>query len=496
MRVLVALAALSMTAIAWGGMRVRLIDALDGLRAQGAPIVYSTALAPADLYIEVDAITLEAVRGALPTVGLKLDERDGNWLLVRGPTIASQAQHSDAVGEEQSRDASRIETIIVTGTRHRFAAIGPEPANVLSSEELDRLPALGGDSLRSANLLPGMSSMGVSVSPKIRGGLEDEVLVLLDGVEIIDPYHFANYQNLFSAIDPRVIDDVDVYSGGFPARYGNRMSGVMEIDSLEQRDKPTAEVGLSMYSAFANARNANPDSDTTWLASARYGASDLLIQRLGLQSGQPYFSDALFRVGHSFDPDAKLYFGGLVVDEDVSLNDAGQRAKWKTNGTYLWSRFDARLDDRFTSSTVVSYVSSRNQIRDSSAPSQEVAAGTLYDSRDTERVRTAQRFCHCDRASPSGVRRAGGLDPNQLRFQSADRSRPRLAYCSTARPYLRTTSTPRSMVWPADSTGRAISRSAPTCRFSPAYAGTIRRRKATRRRFHPDSGSNGYRPTI
>jgi len=388
-RLLLALLALSVNTSVSAGVRVRLDDALDQLRAQGTSIVYSTALAPADLYIEIDAMTFDAVRNTLPTVGLKLDERDGHWLLVKGPKIAAPTPPIVAVDDELSGDPSRIETIIVTGTRHRFATIGAESANVLSSEQLDRVPALGGDSLRSVNLLPGMSSMGVSVRPRIRGGLEDELLVLLDGVEILDPYHFANYQNLFSAIDGRTIDDVDVYSGGFPARYGNRMSGVMEIDTLAQRDKPTAEVGVSMYSAFANARNPDPDSDTGWLASARYGTSDQLMERLGLQSGRPYFSDALFRVGHAFDPDAKLYFGGLVLSEDISLTSDEQRATWKTDSTYLWSRFDGRIDDRITSSTTVSYMSSRNQIEDASPSSEDVAAGFLNDSRDT--MRTAVR---------------------------------------------------------------------------------------------------------
>jgi outer membrane receptor for ferrienterochelin and colicin len=388
---LLALLGLSVATLAWAGMHVRLDHALDQLRAQGISIIYSTALAPADLYIDVDALTLDAVRTTLPTVGLKLDERDGHWLLVKGPTVAAAAG-SEAIDAAQPGDASRIETIIVTGTRHRFATIGTESANVLSSEELDRVPALGGDSLRSVNLLPGMSSMGVSVRPRIRGGLDDELLVLLDGVEILDPYHFANYQNLFSAIDGRVIDRLDVYSGGFPARYGNRMSGVMEIDTLAQRDKPTAEVGVSLYSAFANARNPDRDSDTSWLASARYGKSDQLMERLGLKSGRPYFSDAMGRVGHAFNSDTALYFGGLALSEDISLNNDEQRATWKTNSTYLWSRFDGRIDDRITSSTTVSYMSSRNQIEDTSPASEELAAGFLDDSRDTTRTALRSDF--------------------------------------------------------------------------------------------------------
>ena len=391
LRALVVLAGLSATTLAWAGMRVQLADALDRLREQGVSIVYSSALAPADVYIDIDAVTLAAVRDALPTVGLRFEQRAGNWLLVRGPTVAAVTHPIDAA-DEKPADASRIETIIVTGTRHRFAAIGAESASVLSSEELDRVPALGGDSIRSANLLPGMSSMGISVKPRIRGGLEDEQLVLLDGVEIVDPYHFANYQNLFSAIDGRVIDDVDVYSGGFPSRYGGRMSGVIEIDTLAQREKPAAELGLSMYSAFANARST-ADGDTTWLASARYGASDQLLQRLGLQSGRPYFSDAMVRVGHAFDADAKLYFGGFATDEDISLNDDQQRANWGSNNSYLWSRFDGRIDDRVTSSTVVSYMSSRNEMHDTSPVSDAATvAGFLNDSRDTVRVALRSGF--------------------------------------------------------------------------------------------------------
>ena len=389
---LVALVSVSIATLAWAGMRVQVADALDRLRGQGVSIVYSSALAPADVYIDVDSMTLSAVRDALPTVGLRLDQRDGNWLLVKGPTVAAAAHPADAT-DEKPADGSRIETIIVTGTRHRFAAIGADSATLLPSEELDRVPALGGDSIRSVNLLPGMSSMGVSVKPRIRGGLEDEQLVLLDGVEILDPYHFANYQNLFSAIDGRVIDGVDVYSGGFPSRYGGRMSGVMEIDTLAQRERPAAELGLSMYSAFANARSTEPDADTTWLASARYGASDQLLQRLGLQSGRPYFSDAMARVGHTFNADAKLYFGGFATDEDISLNDDAQRATWKSNSSYLWSRFDGVIDDRVNSSTVLSYMSSRNEMHGTSPASESATvAGFLDDSRDTERVALRSSF--------------------------------------------------------------------------------------------------------
>ena len=361
--------------------------ALEHLRAAGMPIIYSSALVPPNLYVDIDSITLEGVRDVLPTVGLALESRSGTWLIVEGPT-----HRKTPTLVEVPTDASRIETVIVTGTRHRFESNSDADVNVLSSEELDRVPTLGGDSLRAANLLPGMSSMGVSVRPRVRGGLDDELLVLLDGVEILDPYHFANYQNLFSAIDGRTIDDVDMYSGGYPARYGNRMSGVMEINTLSQRDKPVAEVGVSMFGAFANARS-DPDSgnDTTWLASARYGQPDVLLERLGLEVGRPTFADALVRVGHEFDSNTRLYAGGLHFSEDLEVSSNEQQGAWKNDSDYLWTRFDTLIDDSVTSSTSISYVSARREARDTSPTTQD-ASGFLNDSRDTERVALRSDF--------------------------------------------------------------------------------------------------------
>ena len=50
--------------------------------------------------------------------------------------------------------------------------------------------------------------------------------VLLDGVELIEPFHLRDFQGVFSAIDPRVVSGVQVYSGGFPATYGDALSGL------------------------------------------------------------------------------------------------------------------------------------------------------------------------------------------------------------------------------------------------------------------------------
>ena len=407
-RLAIGLGSIVLGASGWASSRLPLASVLEQLRARGVPIAYSSALVPADLEIDVDAstldaVTLDAVRDALPAVGLALERRGDLWLVVAGAHRPNAAP--DRAGSFEPAVVA-TETIIVTGSRHRLAS-GAEPAT-LGADDLDLTPSLGGDALRAVNLLPGMSTMGVSVLPRVRGGLDDETLTLLDGVELLDPSHFFAYHDLFSSVDSHTVDDVDVYSGGFPARYGNRMSGVVAIDTLEQRDKPAAEIGLSLYSIFADARS-DPASDTDWLVAARHSESDLLIDRLDLEAGRPDFTDATLRVGHAFSPEAKVTLGSFLVLDDLALNDGNEDATSKTDSRYLWSRFDGRFGP-LGNATIASLVTSRREKDQSSPPSEDVV-GRLHDTRDTTRVALRSDFSY----TSGQIRQEFGLETDWSR---------------------------------------------------------------------------------
>ena len=55
------------------------------------------------------------------------------------------------------------------------------------------------------------------------------MLVRYDGITLLDPFHLKNFQSLISAIDPAGIERIEVFSGGFPVRYGTRSGGVIDI---------------------------------------------------------------------------------------------------------------------------------------------------------------------------------------------------------------------------------------------------------------------------
>src|SRR5262245_10667447 len=287
------------TYVAMAATELTLVDALKSLHEQGYQIVYSNDLVRSSMRINVAAVDFENVQAALPGVGLKMIASDGVWLIVRDPSAAPSLQKPVRVAQPDA-DASGVETLIVTGSRHVVpSGLGGEAGTTVTSAEMNATPALGGDVMRVTNRLPCISIVGISAKPQIRGGVNDETLILMDGVELLDPFHLADFQSIFSSVDDRTVDTIDVYTGGFPARYGNRMSGVMAISTLAPDAPPRTELGLSLFSAFANTRGNNAAGDTSWLGSIRRGNLELLVDWIDKSDGSPKYDDAYARVRKS-----------------------------------------------------------------------------------------------------------------------------------------------------------------------------------------------------
>ncbi len=336
---------------------VQLAEALLKLQAQGHRIVFSSELVPTQLTVDLDEVTLAEVRQAVPRVGLALVRWNSYWLITRAPATGRPTdERAQALPPPEL-----IETIIVTGTRHRFPQrVAADSATTLLSEELSVVPTLAGDAMRVTNRLPGVSSVGVSARPRVRGGLQDELLVMVDGVELLDPYHLADFQSIFSTIDDRTVDAIDVYTGGFPARYGNRMSGVIEVSTLKQADKPGSEVGLSVFSLFANTRGSIGE-DTDYLLSGRRGNLDLVVDVVDKKAGSPRYHDAYGRVGHRLSDTAEVFAGLFYTKDDVVFKDDEERSESKVDSWYAWARVDLEPTPTLTSSTVFTYTDSERQ---------------------------------------------------------------------------------------------------------------------------------------
>jgi hypothetical protein len=94
--------------------------------------------------------------------------------------------------------------------------------------DLKTLPSFGEvDIFRSLQLLPGISGTNESSSGLyVRGGTPDQNLVLLDGMTVYNVDHFFGF---FSAFNADAIKDIQMYKGGYPAKYGGRISSVVDL---------------------------------------------------------------------------------------------------------------------------------------------------------------------------------------------------------------------------------------------------------------------------
>lgn len=120
-------------------------------------------------------------------------------------------------------------------------------------KDLPRLPAIGGepDILQYLQIMPGVVSSGDQGGQLyIRGGSPVMNKVLLDGVTIYNPFHSIG---LFSVFDADMTKTVNVYTGGFNAQYGGRISAVMDIQTKDgDKKSPHGKVSLSPFAAKAS----------------------------------------------------------------------------------------------------------------------------------------------------------------------------------------------------------------------------------------------------
>ncbi len=424
---------------------IALIDALTILRTQGYEIFYSNDLVTPSQRISIGVVDFDSVEKALPALGLRFTRSGDSWLVESAPAAASsltvrivsasgepidkieyqtpgdhKAHVATASGDRfelklPSRSAAavtihahdhhsqtisvpaaandvvvlqpltRIENVIVTGSRHVLpSGIGQNSAITLSAEELDTTPTLAGDAMRTTNTLPGMASVGISAKPLVRGGVDDETLTLLDGVELFDPYHLEDFQSFFSSIDSALVSEINVYTGGFPARYGNRMSGVVDVSTHQTDIVPRTELGVSVLATFANTRGVSDDKTTDWLASARRGNLELLADWLDPHWGSPKFDDAYVRVGHRFSDQVKAYAGFIASRDNISITDDEEVAGSDIDTTYWFTRFDVNHSDSLRSSTLLTYATSdRDKTEENIEP--DVSVGFLRYSQETRK---------------------------------------------------------------------------------------------------------------
>lgn len=229
-------------------------------------------------------------------------------------------------------DVISLKEIVVTPSQFTIMGEVPPSRQTLTHDDI-QIMAWGEDTYRAIARLPGISSSDFSAKFTVRGGEHDQVLVLLDGMELYEPFHLKDIEGgALSIVDVEGIEGIDLLTGGFTAEYGDRMSGVFNMKSKRApQGYRRTSLGLSLMNARAMYEGTFKNNRGSWLLSARRGYLDIVLDLMGEdESPSPKYYDLLGRMEYSLNDkhtlSANLLQAGdklSFTEDDDDVNDTG-----------------------------------------------------------------------------------------------------------------------------------------------------------------------------
>ena len=256
----------------------------------------------------------------------------------------------NALAEEEDVPV-QLEKIVVTPSR--FTIYDGTSARIsLSKEAIERFPLIDNDVMRAGHVFPGVVSSDYSTRFSVRGGEKDDISVRLDGMELYNPYHLQDFGGAVSLIGLELVQNTELLIGGFPAEYGEKMSGVFDITTrTPNTEKFAANFGVDLINATA-ALEGPLSEKGSWLLSARRGYIDLILMLMEIDENyKPQYADIYSKVTYQVTPTDTITLNGLygwdknrirVDDVDNNLDSQYDNStawvKWRrTFGSSYWT---------------------------------------------------------------------------------------------------------------------------------------------------------------
>ncbi len=229
---------------------------------------------------------------------------------------------------------------------------------LVSPQRLGILPGLTEpDVLQSIQLLPGVQSpTETAAGVYIRGGTPDQNLVLWDGIKM---YHSGHFFGTISAFNPYITEDIKLYKSGTKARYGNRISGVIDITS-DSKIPEKIKGGLGSNMTHADAYLIAPIGESTAvMVSARRSINDLFNTETYKNLAKRVFQDTKISEGNKIFEDDEVintkdlfYFTDFTVKAVTKPNDNNEitisslYTKNKLDYGFLIEEYDEASQDK------------------------------------------------------------------------------------------------------------------------------------------------------
>lgn len=265
---------------------------------------------------------------------------------------------------EMSSDASMMQAIVVEEKAVDENVVSIQMSkNTIDINQVKKLPALLGeaDIIKSIQFLPGVVSAGEGTSAFfVRGGSGDQNLILIDEAPVYDPSHLFG---LFSVFNADVIKDSELYKGGIPARFGGRLSSILDVRTKDGNNKCTNITGgIGSMASRITIEGPIAKEKSSYIVSARRSYVDLFM-RAANEDNLIHFYDVNAKVNWRKNNNNR-FFAAFYAGRDVFSFGKNFGFAWgNMTGTFRWNHlFNNRLFSN--TSVIVSNFDYRLELKD------------------------------------------------------------------------------------------------------------------------------------
>lgn len=227
----------------------------------------------------------------------------------------------------------------------------------LTIKSIKQMPVVFGeaDILRAILTLPGVKSVGeASTGFNVRGGSADQNLILFNDATIYNPSHFFGF---FSAFNPEVVKQVELYKSSIPANYGGRLASVLDVAAREgNKEKITGSAGIGLITTRVNVEGPITKNKSSFNFGGRTTYSNWLLKLLpdkyDYKNSKASFYDLNLFTSHKLNDKNNIYYTGYFSRDRFNLNSDTTYGYTNRNLSLKWKHvFNTKLTGGFTIGT-------------------------------------------------------------------------------------------------------------------------------------------------
>ncbi|MEN8816528.1 MAG: TonB-dependent receptor [Nonlabens sp.] len=294
-------------------------------------------------------------------------------------TIEKKVSLTENVKQDISmkEQGEALDVIVIKADVEKLSTKSPQMSvNALSIETIKKIPVVLGetDLIKALTLLPGVSNAGEGAAGfNVRGGAADQNLVLLDEATLYGSDHLFGF---FSVFNPDAIKDLKLYKGGIPARYGGRVSSVLDIYQRDgNKNNFSGTGGIGLVASRLLFEGPIIKEKASFLIGGRSSYAHLFLPLFDVDN-EAYFYDLNAKLSFNLDENNRLYLSSYFGRDVFNVNNLFGNTfgnsfvnvrwnhlfneKWFSNASVIYSDYNYGLELEFVEFTFDSGITNLN----------------------------------------------------------------------------------------------------------------------------------------